>query len=447
MVETLQKKEKKTHNTLPIRKVAVLLLLQLYVCTIKAQTSAEKIKYQQLINDTIIDMVRVSNNVVWAIAGANHQKIIRIRKDRQVRAFLFDANHPNIYFTSLCVLPKRAVIAGTKEDYLFYFQKKSCVQIKKENGLADSTIYKIYTNQKTKEVEFTTPNRVYILENTSSVRRLKCVEKKDEEPLLAIIAKSIRNSIQKPIQKGISTIASELDYSGRSKKYIGPPQLDSILKLIRPGDIFLKRDNYYLSNVGIEGFWTHSAIYIGSLSLLDSIYGDVPFLMNQKPSEYLAQNIPVIYQAMYGKTNLIIEAIGQGVTINPIEHIAFVDYLAVLRPNLKNEDTFKSILTAFEYLGVPYDFLFDFSDDKELVCTELIYNAYSCRSDKGGIQFLFGKVLGRPFVSPNDIAHQFANEISGTSPSFLFVLFCDTDKDASSAYFSNEEAFAKSWKR
>jgi hypothetical protein len=447
-MRSVQKITKKSFwKTSSLRNIGVLLLFQGILFSLVAQTSGDKIKYQQLINDSITEMVRVSSRQVWAVAGVNRQKVVRIWRNRRVREFLFDANHPNIYFTTLYALPNGAVLAGTKENFLFYFHRKSCVQIKRENGLADSTIYKIYTNQKTGKIELTTPNRIYVLENTGSARRIKCVEKRNEEPLIEIVSKTIRKNIRKPIQKGISMIASELDLSGRTKKYIGPKQLDSILKQLHPGDILLKRDNYYLSNVGIEGFWTHSAIYIGSLALLDSVFGDVPFLMYQKPSEYLAQNVPLVYHALYGKRDMIIEAIGQGVTINPIEHIAFVDYLAALRPNLQNEDCFKSLVTAFEYLGTPYDFLFDFSDDNEVVCSELIYNAFCGRSDKGGIPFLFGEVMGHPFVSPNDIAHQFANEMNGASPSFLFVFFCDIDKKSETPYFSTADAFSKSWKR
>jgi hypothetical protein len=55
--------------------------------------------------------------------------------------------------------------------------------------------------------------------------------------------------------------------------------------------------------------------------------------------------------------------------------------------------------------------------------------------------------MGNPFVSPNDIAHLYAQEQSSQNPSFYFVLFCDFDEQTSKSFFNSADAFVNSWKR
>jgi hypothetical protein len=422
-------------------------ILFFWLADINAQEQIDKLQLEKIIDAPIKAYVYTPSNLVWAIAGEQNNKIVRIKKKQNVREYFFQQKYPNIYFTTLYSLPNGNIIAGTKDNYLFYIQGKSSTIIDQNNGLLDSTILKIYFNPSTKNIEFTTPSRAYKIENATSLRRIRCVPIEEDESLFESITYSLRTYIQKPIQKGISTIASEFDYSFRSKKYIGIAEYDSIVKLLRPGDVLLKRDNYFLSNVGIEGFWTHSAIYIGSLEDLDKQFSGISMINQEQPSTYLLKNHPLIYQLIEGKKHLIIEAIGKGVSVNSLEHIALVDYFSAIRPNLTKEDIFKSMLISFEYIGVPYDFLFDFRSDNEVVCSELVYNSYRLKSDKNGINFLFSKVMGNPFVSPNDIAHLYAQEQSSQNPSFYFVVFCDFDEQTSKSFFNSADAFANSWKR
>jgi len=409
-----------------------------------AQPLKEKVAH--LINDTIVEVLP-SGNRIWAVVGVNRQKIVCVKKEHFIREYLFNKEPSPVYVTALFLLENGAVLVGTKSNYLYYLHGRTAVRVDQNNGLRDSTILKIFTNKQTKKIEFSTPNGIYCISNATSSRRIKCELKNEETDFFESVKAIIRQKIRKPIQKEISTIASELDFSGRKKKYFNPNALDSVVNMIKPGDVFLKRDDSYLSNIGIEGFWTHSAIYIGSLELLDSLFGAISCIEKIAPSRYLETHFPLVYMAMAGKKNLILEAVGSGVSINPIEHILFVDYVSVLRPNLSENDIFKSMLISFEYLGVPYDFLFDFRTDNELVCSELIYRSYRPLSDKGGISFVFGEVMGLPFLSPNDIAHQFADEFDKPNPSFSFVLFADYSETKKSSFFSNSLSFCQSWKR
>lgn len=413
---------------------------------VSGQTVYDKAKFEKIIDAPINEITSSPRGIVWVIAG-NNNKVVRIKRQKFIREYFFESKYQNIYFTTIYCLPNGSVLVGTKEHYLFYIKGKNSVQIDCSYGLTDSTILKIYFNNNTKNLELTTPNNVFTLENPNSSRRLRCVLKGDDETIFDAFSKAVRNSILKPIQKSISTFASELDYSGRSKKYIGTTELDSVLKVIKPGDIILKRDNYFLSNIGIEGFWTHSGIYIGSIEDLDKQFSKIELVGLLSPSQYLQMFHPLIFQLMEGRKNLIIEAVGKGVSINPIEHIALVDYLSVLRPNLPKEDIFKSMLISFEYLGFPYDFLFDFRTDNEVVCSELVYLSYRPRSDKAGITFPFSEVLGLPFVSPNDIARLFSEEYGNKNQSLSFVIFCDADNEKEKTVFKDSSEYINSWKR
>lgn len=425
----------------------ITVLLNMFSFIAFAQSPVDVGDLKLLLNDSVSDVIVSINGDVWAVVGVDRQKIVRIKKNNTVREYLFGNEYKDIYITTLFPLPNGAVLAGTKSNYLFYIKGKSSVQIDHHNGLMDSTVLKIFINKQTDRLELTTPSCIYEIDNAKSARRIRFIPENEDDDVLVSFTNKVRQKIRKPIQKGISSVASEFDMSGRKKKYVGQTELDSVLKLVSPGDIFLKRDDYYLSNVGIEGFWTHSAIYLGSLDLLDIVFANHFPLQRYKPSELIKHNFPLIYQQMEGKTNLILEAIGKGVSINPIESIVFVDYVSAIRPNIPPADIFKSLLIAFEYLGVPYDFLFDFRSDDEVVCSELIYNAFRPRSDKEGLTFLFSEVMGLPFVSPNDFAHQFSNELESQKSSFSFVFFCDYDEDNKKPFFSTKEEFANSWKR
>jgi hypothetical protein len=135
------------------------------------------------------------------------------------------------------------------------------------------------------------------------------------------------------------------------------------------------------------------------------------------------------------------------VVISPVEHIAKVDYLAALRTNLDKNDILKSLLSAFEYLGTPYDYLFDFSNDNELVCSELIYLSFRPSPSKNGVSFTMGQLDGETFLSPNDIAKQFSMELDQPTSQFKLVFFYDAKKRLGKSITRNEGAFAKSWKR
>jgi hypothetical protein len=132
--------------------------------------------------------------------------------------------------------------------------------------------------------------------------------------------------------------------------------------------------------------------------------------------------------------SFIIEAVGEGVIVSPLHHIAGVDYFAALRPELPTEEIFRSLLTALSFYGAPYDFLFDFATDDAVVCSELVCKAYSETPDKKGLIFKSFNRDAPFFYYPNDFARQCCEEASAENKSFNLVLFYDAGKNAGSAF-------------
>lgn len=245
----------------------------------------------------------------------------------------------------------------------------------------------------------------------------------------------IRNDIGRPVSRTICMAAAKVDFSGRDNKYISRADLKEIKKELRPGDIIFRRNEDQLSNIAISGFWTHSGIYIGGRDEINEFFGDLVVLKGKRPSEYIEQKYPVVYRRLVFRRHLIIEAVGEGVTVSPIDHFANADYFSAIRPEIDKEALFRVILAAFDNYGKPYDFLFDFQNDDSFFCSEFVYKSF-LKAGRG-VHFINPPADGEPFITPNDLALQ------ATDPSsvFRFVVFYCTDGYRKKAYKKNKEEF------
>jgi len=224
---------------------------------------------------------------------------------------------------------------------------------------------------------------------------------------------------------------------------------------LEPGDIIVSRKNWYLSNVGLPGFWPHAVLYIGGAKDLDT-YFDTPEVLDWVEAQsgtrktlwqHLADRWPhrmLEYRIGRGHAPIVvIEAISEGVVLNTM-HAAAGDYLAAMRPKLSKVAKAAAIVEAFAHLGKPYDFDFDFATDHALVCTELVWRVYRPRADKPGLDLPLSKIAGRHTLPANDIVRLF-DEQDGAQ--LEFVLFFDGAEKARKAFVSTEDAFAESWQR
>ena len=138
----------------------------------------------------------------------------------------------------------------------------------------------------------------------------------------------------------------------------------------------------------------------------------------------------------------IIESIASGVVFNPLEHIGKVDYFSALRPNIEKEEKAQVLLNAFSFLGLPYDYDFDFATDDSFICTEVLYKAY-----KEFISFDLINNRGRFYFTPNDIVRKFDLEFDSKTHVFDFVIFVDYDSNLGKSYENSADNFRKSWMR
>ena len=227
---------------------------------------------------------------------------------------------------------------------------------------------------------------------------------------------------------------------------------------LKPGDILLSRKNWYLSNVGLPGFWPHAILYLGDPKKLAAFSGtpDVADYVErisgkrQSLTSYLAAAHPREWAA-YSRGSghdpfRVIEAVSEGVLFNTMDHVAG-DYLVALRPRLGAVEKARAIVEAFGHLGKPYDFDFDFATDHALVCTELVWRIYRPDAEMKGLRVPLVEMMGRETLPANEIARLYSDERGRPDAQLEFVYFLDARKTEGHAMISNKTSFATTTNR
>ncbi len=274
------------------------------------------------------------------------------------------------------------------------------------------------------------------------------------------IAKHILFKMYFPLQKNISEWMGDERIARGDEFLIKPDQIKIVHSMLKPGDILIERREWYLSNIGLPGFWPHAALYLGRPEERSELEEDEAVQMWVKENgiisgsfEALLENkYPQVYKDSLGKDEAhydyrVLEAMSEGVVFTSLEHSANADSLAVIRPRLSKLDIAKSLLTSLKYQGRPYDFNFDFRTDSEVVCSELIYYSFQPTKDKNGITFPVSETLGRPVVTPNNIIKELAETFETDKQQYDFVLFLDGNDKKREAVFSTIEELKTSWNR
>lgn len=260
-----------------------------------------------------------------------------------------------------------------------------------------------------------------------------------------------------PLQTGVAEWMGDTKVYRTDQNLISGAQIDWLQQQLAPGDVLLERREWYLSNIGLPGYWPHAALYMGTPAERATLAADPDvqawvraegvaggdfetLLATRYPEQYAAS----LQAGDYGQRR-VIEAIGAGVSFTSLEHSAAADSVAALRPRLTPLAKAQAIAAAFGYVGRPYDYNFDFFTDGELVCTELIYKAYQGAPGKTGLELPLTEIAGRTVLSPNTIAELHAQR-AAASP-FSFVAFLDGREWDKQALLADEAAFAGSWQR
>jgi hypothetical protein len=217
----------------------------------------------------------------------------------------------------------------------------------------------------------------------------------------------------------------------RGKPMISAEQLEEFRRHLKPGDILIERQNWYLSRAFMPGFWAHAAIYVGTTNDLQRLgLADDP-RVRRHWEQFATRDVN-------GHEHVILEAVPDGVRMTTLEHcIGVADSAAVLRPRVGENEMREAVASAFSHLGKPYDFDFDFFSTDKLVCTELVCRAYDATVD-----FPLVAVMGRKTLPPTELARKFVSERGSSSAQFECVCFLDGDEKMGRAVFKDADAFA-----
>lgn len=263
-----------------------------------------------------------------------------------------------------------------------------------------------------------------------------------------------------PVQKNVSEWMGDTKVRHVHTHLISEEQMAAARPRLQPGDILFERHEWYLSNLGLPGFWTHAALYVGTKEERRSLSedarvqawvrsqgetsGDLEKLLKTRCPEAYAISLKPQEQ---GHAPRILEAISEGVAFTSLERTGASDSLAVIRPRLEPRERAQALLRAFHYSGRPYDFNFDFATDASLVCSELIYKAYEPGEGMQGLRFPLTEVMGRKVSTPNDMVRQFDSQAGTATSQADFVLFLDGFEKERRAVDATAESFRESWKR
>jgi hypothetical protein len=263
-----------------------------------------------------------------------------------------------------------------------------------------------------------------------------------------------------PVQAGVSEWMGDTKVYRKGRSLVSMEQIAELKTNLQPGDVLLVRREWFLSNIGLPGFWPHAALYIGTPEERQKFFstpamaawvkargitnGDFEQLIQNRSATNYAESLK---PQEHEHQTRVIEAMSEGVSFTALEHCAYGDSVVVLRPLLPKTEKAEAILRAFHYAGRPYDFNFDFATDSELVCTELVFKSYEPAQDMQGLHLPLTEMLGRELLPANLIARQFDAQYGTPDAQFEFVEFLDGYERGGKAVTSSADEFRKSWQR
>lgn len=182
--------------------------------------------------------------------------------------------------------------------------------------------------------------------------------------------------------------------------------LGHLHKVLQPLDILLEKTPFRLTDLLIPGHFGHVAVWMGRPGKLKRMrVWEHPDL--QDPRWQACR--PLVEDGRG-----VLEALREGVELNPLRVFANVDDLAILRPRrLGRKRRMASLVRGFHQFGKEYDFNFDVESTGTIVCSELPYHVYPW------VDWQTDEQLGRFTISPDDIARA----ALGDDPHFEVLAF------------------------
>ncbi|KPJ91928.1 MAG: hypothetical protein AMJ53_10440 [Gammaproteobacteria bacterium SG8_11] len=263
-----------------------------------------------------------------------------------------------------------------------------------------------------------------------------------------------------PVQAGVAEWMGDTKVTRLNESLISTSQINDMLPSLLPADVLLERREWYLSNIGLPGYWPHAAIYIGTADERRKVFDSDEVVAWVKSKGEQSGDFEALLKSHYPKSYAlslitteddhkarVIEAISEGVMFTSLEHSADADSVAVLRPKLNPLEKAMAIYKAFSFHGRPYDFNFDFLTDSALVCTELVYKSFEPGRQFKGLVLPTSEVVGRKVTTANDIARLFDEEYGDPKAQFDLVMFLDGLEKQHKAQIASLAEFRLSWRR
>ena len=254
-----------------------------------------------------------------------------------------------------------------------------------------------------------------------------------------------------PLKSSFYAWAGDTKILESSTNTISSTELAQMKRLMMPGDIFLNRSDYYISNIGIPGFWTHAGLYVGDRNERNVFFANdkasMKWVIEQGESsgnfeKLLLKNFEASYQFLVNDLGdfKIIEALSEGVVISSFEAGAKKEGIVILRPLIEKKEIAEAIYKAFSEVSKPYDYNFDFSTDNTIACTELVYKVY-----ESSTLFPVNDMFGKPFSTANEIAEYCDKNYDSTDLKLVMIYIYDGNR----GYMPDEDTahaiFRKSW--
>ena len=233
------------------------------------------------------------------------------------------------------------------------------------------------------------------------------------------------------IQAAIAIWLGDTKYCKR-KPAIGQKDIDEMIKRLKPGDIIFERENWYLSNAFLPGFWPHGILYVGTIEDLEELGLATNPIVAKYIEKYASPD-------EHGHTRRVIEAISEGVVMSSMEEATDADYICAFRPRASQEQIKTAIIRAFSHVGKSYDFDFDFFTADKIVCTEVLYRSYS-----DVIEFPLVKIMGRYTLPATEIIKSYSETRGTAAQSMDFVFFLDSNAKTGETWFADEESLIRS---
>jgi hypothetical protein len=257
-----------------------------------------------------------------------------------------------------------------------------------------------------------------------------------------------------PLQKNVAEWAGDTRVTRPDRRLISDAQLAELKRKLEPGDIILERRNWYLSNIGLPGFWPHAALFVGSQAQILQALNSVPEVKTSLGdlNDRFTERYPEAWASLarhdhQGHEYCVIEAVSEGVSSTSLEHSCAADYVAVLRPRVTPLVKARAVERALAYWGRPYDFNFDFATDDQVVCSELVVKAYESDRDAPGLAMPYVELVGRRAVPPTELARLYRDQQGKADPQLEFVYFLEGREADKKAVVADAAAFAKTCER